>query len=82
MHSVYLNYISYGEDWPKYYQVEPSNFTGGEDADAKGLVGGIEVCMWSEFVDASNFIPREWPRTAAVAERAWSSKEVRDVDEV
>ena len=42
----YLNYISYGEDWPKYYQVEPSNFTGGADADKKGLVGGVEVCMW------------------------------------
>jgi hypothetical protein len=39
----YLNYISYGEDWPKYYSVEPSNFTGGEAADAKGLVGGVEV---------------------------------------
>ena len=23
----YLNYISYGEDWPKYYAVEPSNFS-------------------------------------------------------
>ena len=23
----YLNYISYGEDWPKYYGVEPSNFS-------------------------------------------------------
>ena len=23
----YLNYISYGEDWPKYYSVEPSNFS-------------------------------------------------------
>eukprot|EP00036_Acanthoecidae_sp_10tr_P009106 CAMPEP_0182916754 /NCGR_PEP_ID=MMETSP0105_2-20130417/1129_1 /TAXON_ID=81532 ORGANISM="Acanthoeca-like sp., Strain 10tr" /NCGR_SAMPLE_ID=MMETSP0105_2 /ASSEMBLY_ACC=CAM_ASM_000205 /LENGTH=532 /DNA_ID=CAMNT_0025053719 /DNA_START=29 /DNA_END=1627 /DNA_ORIENTATION=+ len=77
----YLNYISYGEDWPKYYTVEPSNFTGGEAADAKGLVGGVEVCMWSEFVDAANFIPREWARSAAVSERGWSAKEVRDVDE-
>lgn len=77
----YLNYISYGEDWPKYYSVEPSNFTGGEAADKNGLIGGIEVCMWSEFVDASNFIPREWPRTAAVAERAWSSKDTTDVDD-
>ncbi len=42
----YLNYISYGEDWPKYYSVEPSNFTGGAAADKAGLVGGVEVCMW------------------------------------
>eukprot|EP00035_Acanthoeca_spectabilis_P020730 m.434350 g.434350 ORF g.434350 m.434350 type:complete len:537 (+) comp17703_c0_seq1:2787-4397(+) len=77
----YLNYISYGEDWPKYYSVEPSNFTGGEAADAKGLVGGVEVCMWSEYVDAANFIPREWARAASVSERGWSAKEVRDVDD-
>jgi len=77
----YLNYISYGEDWPKYYSVEPSNFTGGEEADAKGLVGGVEVCMWSEFVDATNFISREWARAASVGERGWSPKAVRDVDD-
>ena len=77
----YLNYISYGEDWPKYYSVEPSNFTGGEAADAAGLVGGVEVCMWSEFVDAANFISREWPRAASVGERGWSSKDVTDVDD-
>eukprot|EP00939_MAST-03C_sp_MAST-3C-sp1_P002861 g2861.t1 len=77
----YLNYISYGEDWPKYYTVEPSNFTGGEAAESSGLLGGVEVCMWSEFVDASNFISREWPRAASVGERGWSSKSVTDVDD-
>ena len=76
----YLNYISYGEDWPNYYTVEPSNFTGGSEADQKGLVGGVEVCMWSEFVDSANFISRMWPRAAAVSERGWSPKEVIDVD--
>jgi len=76
----YLNYISYGEDWPKYYGVEPSNFTGGAEADKKGLVGGVEVCMWSEFVDSSNFISRMWARAASVAERGWSAKTVRDVN--
>ena len=77
----YLNYISYGEDWPKYYLVEPSNFTNGEKAEKLGLVGGVEVCMWSEYVDATNFIPRVWPRAAAIGERGWSNKNTRDVDD-
>ena len=88
-------------DWPKYYLTEPSNFTGGEEAEQKNLVGGVEACFWSEYIvricvlpglallserfacvtwqDATNFIPRAWPRTAAVAERGWSAKNIRDV---
>eukprot|EP00043_Microstomoeca_roanoka_P004994 m.53038 g.53038 ORF g.53038 m.53038 type:complete len:523 (-) comp12750_c0_seq1:250-1818(-) len=76
----YLNYISYGEDWPNYYSVEPTDFDAPQ-ADKDRLVGGIEACMWSEFVDATNFIPRFWPRVAAVAERAWSAQSVNDVNE-
>jgi len=68
----YLNYISYGADWKKYYTIEPANFTGGATAEASGLLSGIEACMWSEYVDSANFIARMWPRAAAVAERAWS----------
>ena len=41
------NYISYGADWPKYYSVDPANFTGGSEAEAKGLVHGVEACFWS-----------------------------------
>ena len=37
--------------------------------------------MWSEYVDATNFISRIWPRAAAVGERAWSAKDVTDVDD-
>eukprot|EP00949_MAST-11_sp_MAST-11-sp1_P003060 g3060.t1 len=77
----YLNYISYGEDWPKYYSVEPSDFDGGKEAQAAGLIGGLEACMWSEYVDATNFIPRTWPRIAAVGERAWSHESVTDVND-
>jgi hexosaminidase len=77
----YLNLISYGADWKKYYQIEPADFEGGSDAEKTGLMSGIEVCMWSEYIDATNFISRAWPRSSAVAERAWSPKEVNDVEE-
>ena len=37
----YLNYISYGSDWPKYYKEDPHNFAGSESQ--KRLVIGGEV---------------------------------------
>eukprot|EP00055_Hartaetosiga_balthica_P016340 m.103075 g.103075 ORF g.103075 m.103075 type:complete len:523 (-) comp9088_c10_seq1:339-1907(-) len=75
----YLNYISYGQDWKNYYSVEPTDFDAPQTLKDK-YVGGVEACMWSEYVDATNFIPRFWPRAAAVAERAWSPMSVNDAD--
>ncbi len=42
-----------------YYSVEPTDFNG--SAAQKELVTGVEACMWSEFVDTTNFISRLWP---------------------
>ncbi|WBX75269.1 family 20 glycosylhydrolase [Tenacibaculum ovolyticum] len=41
---------------------------------------GAEATMWSELVTPLTIDSRVWPRTAAIAERFWSSKEVKDVD--
>jgi hexosaminidase len=61
----------------RYYQVEPTDFVC--DGCDKSLVNGVEQCMWSEYIDATNFIPRTWPRAAAIAERGWSTKETTDM---
>jgi len=74
----YLNYISYGEDWPTYYAVEPTDFPGTQAQ--KDLVIGGSGAMWGEFVDSTNIVSRIFPRAAAIAERLWSQKDVRDLD--
>ncbi|KAL1782792.1 beta-hexosaminidase subunit beta [Sigmodon hispidus] len=73
----YLDYIQYGQDWRTYYLVEPLKFEGSEIA--KRLVIGGEACLWGEYVDATNIIPRLWPRASAVGERLWSPETVTDL---
>lgn len=74
----YLNRINYGPDWEDFYMVDPLSFEG--DPEQKALVIGGEACMWGEYVDSTNLVPRLWPRAGAVAERLWSNKLVTDLD--
>lgn len=43
------------------------------------ILGG-EATMWSELVTPLTVDSRIWPRTAAIAERFWSPKEITDID--
>jgi hexosaminidase len=65
-----------------HYAVDP---LGGPDAanltpeQASRIMGG-EACMWSELAGPETVDSRIWPRTAAIAERLWSSRAINDAD--
>jgi hexosaminidase len=74
-------YIDLNQSAAQHYLVDPMS------GDAAALTGeqqarilGGEATMWSEYVTPENVDSRIWPRTAAIAERFWSPKQVRDVD--
>jgi hexosaminidase len=56
-----------------HYGVDPL-----EAGDDPRVLGG-EACMWAEYVSAETSDSRIWPRLAAIAERLWSPRQVRDV---
>lgn len=76
----YLNLGTYGgQDWKRYYSVDPTDFSG--TPEQKDHVLGGTACAWGEFIDAVNAINRVWPRAAAVAERLWSPAGVTDLED-
>jgi len=64
-------YLDSQSSWEQMLSNDPDS--GLNDAQRKLVIGG-GACMWSEQVDASNILMTIWPRTAAVAERLWSSQ--------
>src|SRR5258706_587474 len=49
--------------------------------ELKHVLGG-EATMWGEWVSPETIDSRIWPRTAAIAERLWSPRNVTDIDDM
>ncbi|KAF2878769.1 hypothetical protein ILUMI_27396 [Ignelater luminosus] len=75
----YLDHLSNGGDWQKYYDCEPTDFGGSEQQ--KELMKGGEACMWAEVVNENNIESRVWPRASATAEKLWSAKDAETKQE-
>jgi hexosaminidase len=62
-----------------HYSVDPIGAIELTDTERSRILGG-EATMWSELVTPLTIDSRIWPRTAAIAERFWSTQDVNDID--
>jgi len=66
----------------EHYQADPIPLNTSLTADeAKHILGG-EATMWGEWVSPETIDSRVWPRTAAIAERLWSPRNVNDIEDM
>ena len=65
-----------------HYQKDPLPADSPLSAEEAARILGGEACQWGEHVGPETIESRIWPRTAAIAERFWSPREVADVKEM
>jgi hexosaminidase len=81
-HRVLLSwgyYLDHLDSAAKSYEVDPLGGPAQDltAAEVARVLGG-EACIWTEYTSPETIDSRIWPRTAAVAERLWSSAEASD----
>ncbi len=65
-----------------HYINDPVPDEAGLSPEQLKLIIGGEATMWAEFVSPETVDSRIWPRTAAIAERFWSPKEINNIDDM
>lgn len=66
----------------QHYATDPLPAGSTLNAEEAARILGGEATMWSEWVSPETIDSRIWPRTAAIAERLWSPREVTDVEDM
>ncbi|QQY81242.1 family 20 glycosylhydrolase [Tamlana sp. s12] len=72
-------YIDRMQSVDYHYSIEPIGDVVLTDEERDRILGG-EATMWSELVTSLTIDSRIWPRTAAIAERFWSDKNINNLD--
>jgi hexosaminidase len=75
----YLNLMSTAA---AHYMVDPLPQSNGLTPEQQARVLGGEACMWTEQTTPRDIDSRIWPRTAAIAERLWSPRDVDSIDDM
>ncbi len=75
----YLNHMSPAAT---HYAVDPLPQDSDLSPEQQARILGGEACMWEEQTSSESIDSRIWPRTAAIAERLWSPRNVNDVDDM
>jgi hexosaminidase len=66
----------------QHYAVDPIAADTTLTAEEQKRILGGEATMWSEWVSPETIDSRIWTRTAAIAERLWSPREVRETEDM
>ncbi len=75
----YLNHKNTAE---AHYMVDPLPATSDLSPEQQARILGGEACMWTEQAGPQTIDSRIWPRTAVIAERLWSPRNVDSVDDM
>ncbi|MGA9511117.1 MAG: family 20 glycosylhydrolase [Candidatus Sulfotelmatobacter sp.] len=75
----YLNLMSSAET---HYIVDPLPEANGLSPEQQARILGGEACMWMEQTTSRDIDSRIWPRTAAIAERLWSPRDINNIDDM
>jgi len=75
-------YLDHMQTSEFHYTVDPLPDSLGLTPEQAERVLGGEACMWHEHVTDESIDSRIWPRMAAIAERFWSPRDVRDVPDM